>query len=91
VIGAIYADDLPGAAATLFNDGFFARPDAPERRQLLLRVFGFNFSVFPKTEYRICQRLPVIARANNFNIAADFPFVAEQQDDVIAAMADVKP
>lgn len=39
------------AAATLFNDGFFARPDAPEHFQLLIRMHGVHLSVFPEAEY----------------------------------------
>lgn len=79
------------AAAALFYDGFFTRPDTPEGRQLSLRTFRFHFSMFAEAEYRICQRTPVIARADHFNIAADFTFVAKQQSNSVAAMAEVKP
>ena len=57
----------------------------------MLWAFGLDFGMLTKTEYRICQRLPVIARANDFYIAADFPFVAEQQGDIITAVAEIEP
>ncbi|MNI81101.1 hypothetical protein D3C73_1376830 [compost metagenome] len=47
--------------------------------------------MFPKAEYCICQRPPVITGAHDFNIAADFPFITEQQGDVIPAVAEIKP
>ena len=87
MIGAVYADDLPGAAATLFNDGFFARPDAPEHFQLLIRMHGVHLSVFPEAEYGVRQPAPVGARANHFDIAADFAFITQQQGDIVTAMA----
>ncbi len=76
-----------GAAATLFNDGFFARPDAPEHFQLLIRMHGVHLSVFPEAEYGVRQPAPVGARANHFDIAADFAFITQQQSDIVTAMA----
>lgn len=75
------------AAATLFNDGFFARPDAPEHFQLLIRMHGVHLGMFPKAEHGVRQPAPVGARANHFDIAANFAFIAQQQGDIVTAMA----
>ncbi len=47
--------------------------------------------MFGKAEDGIRQRLPVLARADRFNIAANFAFVAQQQGNVVPAVAQVKP
>jgi hypothetical protein len=39
----------------------------------------------------IRQRLPVLPRANHFDIAADFTFIAHQQGDIVTAVAQVEP
>lgn len=88
---AVDADNLPGAAAALFDDGFFARPDMPEHRQLLRGGCPLQLGVLGIAEYRIGERLPVSARPYHFHITAHFTFIAQQQGDVIAAMAQVKP
>lgn len=89
--GAVDTDNLPGAAAALFHYRLFARPDAPERRQFFLWRFALQFIMFRDAKNGIGECLPVIARSNHFDIAAHFAFVAHQQGDVIAAMAQVEP
>lgn len=59
VKGAVDADDLPRAAAALFHDCLFLRPDAPEGGELPIRMFRFHFGMFAEAEDRICQRAPV--------------------------------
>ncbi|STL22792.1 Uncharacterised protein [Escherichia coli] len=46
-----------------------------------------HFSVFPEAEHGVRQPAPVGARANHFDIAADFAFIAQQQSDIVTAMA----
>ncbi len=91
VKGAVDADDLPRAAAALFHDCLFLRPDAPEGGELPIRMFRFHFGMFAEAEDRICQRAPVGARADDFEITTHFAFVAQQQGDIVTAMAQVEP
>jgi predicted PurR-regulated permease PerM len=59
----------------------------PPMIQVLLRMHGVHFSVFPEAEHGVRQPAPVGARANHFDIAADFAFIAQQQSDIVTAMA----
>jgi len=90
-VATVYADDLPDADATLFDNGLFTCPDAPERVQLLRRVFLLDFTMFRLAKHRIRQATPVVTRAYHFDIAADFSFIAHQQSNMIAAVAQAKP
>ncbi|MNN84403.1 hypothetical protein D3C81_2015590 [compost metagenome] len=47
--------------------------------------------MFGHAEHGVGQRLPVITRANHFDIAPHFAFIAQQQGNIIAAVAQVKP
>jgi len=88
---AVDADNLPGAAATLFHNRFFPRPDTPERGKPFLGRFTLQLVMLRHAEYRISQRLPVLPRANHFDIAADLAFIAHQQGDIVTAVAQVEP
>ncbi len=55
--------------------------------ELLIRMHGVHLSVFPEAEYGVRQPAPVGARANHFDIAADFAFITQQQGDIVTAMA----
>jgi len=47
--------------------------------------------MFRHAENRVRQCLPVFTRAYHFDIAAYFTFIAHQQDNVVPAVAQVKP
>lgn len=57
----------------------------------MLRPFGLHLRMLARAKYRIGDPTPVFSRANDFDIATDFPLVAEQQRDIVAAVAEVKP
>ena len=47
--------------------------------------------MFGEAENGIRQRLPVLPRADHFDIAAHFTFIAHQQGNIVPAVAQVKP
>ncbi len=52
------------------------------------RTFRFHFSMFARAEYRICQRRGSYRAGGSLQYAADFTFVAKQQSNSVAAMAE---
>jgi hypothetical protein len=58
-------------------------------RKLLFRRFTLQLVMLGEAENGIRQRLPVLPRADHFDIAANLAFIAYQHGNVVPAVAQL--